>query len=433
MEKEKRCFVIMPFGKYGTEEFQRNLKIYQIMIKPVVEAMGYQSIRADELEHMGNITRDIIELLHESDLVIADLSGKNANVFYELGVRHALYRCGTIPIIREGETLPFDIANYRAVFYSSELDGPEQFRKELERRIKAFERFQERKSDNPVHDILGDKLIPRTLEDYVEKKLFQDKVTELKSLTQETEKLRQQEKDAKSREKDLQKQVKDISKETVEAIQKIKMLETKISELENELQQAREIVQRKEKLKPTLESLPSKFRSKPATLSNDQVKSMLKKNDFYCREADWSIEFCNPDGKGFKNQFEAKTIKGEKVVFDHASNLMWQQSGSPKYIKYDAAKKYVDDLNKKAFAGFKDWRLPTLEEAMSLMETEKKNGNLYIDQVFDKHQEWIWTSDPVQGESRAWVVLFANGRCSWGSLNVVYSVRAVRSGQSSTE
>jgi hypothetical protein len=86
MEKEKRCFVIMPFGKNGTEEFQRNLKIYKFMIKPVVEEMGYQSIRADELENMGNITRDIIELLHESDLVIADLSGKNANVFYELAV-----------------------------------------------------------------------------------------------------------------------------------------------------------------------------------------------------------------------------------------------------------------------------------------------------------------------------------------------------------
>ena len=119
MSRQKRCFVIMPFGKYGTEESKKNLKIYQLMIKPVVEAVGYNCIRADELEAMGNITRDIIELLHGADLVIADLTGRNPNVFYELGVRHALYRCGTIPIIHEGEYIPFDVANYRALYYSS--------------------------------------------------------------------------------------------------------------------------------------------------------------------------------------------------------------------------------------------------------------------------------------------------------------------------
>ena len=155
MGTQKQCFVIMPFGKYGKAEFERNLKIYQLMIKPVVEKCGYQSIRADELEHMGNITKDIIELLHSADLVIADLSGKNANVFYELGVRHALLSCGTIPIIKEGEILPFDIANYRAIFYSSDVGGPEIFKEKLEKRILAFERTRKGRSDNPVHDVLG--------------------------------------------------------------------------------------------------------------------------------------------------------------------------------------------------------------------------------------------------------------------------------------
>ena len=81
----KRCFIIMPFGKYGTDEYSRNQSIYRDMIKPVVKDCGYEAIRADELEHLGNITRDIIENLHSSDLVVADLSGRNANVFYELG------------------------------------------------------------------------------------------------------------------------------------------------------------------------------------------------------------------------------------------------------------------------------------------------------------------------------------------------------------
>ena len=77
----KKCFVIMPFGEMGSPEFEKNAKIYQQMIKPVLNECGYDTIRADELEHIGNITRDIIDLLHDADLVVADLSGRNANVF----------------------------------------------------------------------------------------------------------------------------------------------------------------------------------------------------------------------------------------------------------------------------------------------------------------------------------------------------------------
>ena len=420
-DKEKRCFVIMPFGKYGTDEFQRNLKIYQIMIKPVVEEMGYQSIRADELEHMGNITRDIIELLHESDLVIADLSGKNANVFYELGVRHALYRCGTIPIIRDGESLPFDIANYRAVFYSSELDGPEQFRKELGRRIGAFERLHERKSDNPVHDILGEKLIPVTLEKYVEKRIYDEKVRELNDLTKELENLRQLQKVVGRKEQDFVKQIQSLTNEKKLAENRAATLEKQIKAMKAELQQAQQM--QPEKSKPaSAPNVSSRFRSAPTELSEADVKALLKKHDFF--DSDY-----NKTGNGFKQQFEAKTIKGEKVVFDKASDLMWQQSGSPKYINFDAAKKYIDDLNKKGFAGLKDWRLPTLEEAMSLMESEKKKNDLYIDPIFDAVQRWIWTSDQVKGESRAWVVDFGFGGCVRSNLINFTFVRVVRSGQ----
>jgi len=155
-EPNRICFIIMPFGKQGTDEYDYNLKIYRLMIKPVLELCNYKPIRADDLKNPGSITHDIIELLNDADVVIADLSGKNANVFYELGVRHVLYRYGTIPIIRKGENIPFDIAQYRVIFYSSELDGPEQFKIELEQWIKSFEKSKSQKTDNPVHHILGD-------------------------------------------------------------------------------------------------------------------------------------------------------------------------------------------------------------------------------------------------------------------------------------
>lgn len=105
---------------------------------------------------------------------------------------------------------------------------------------------------------------------------------------------------------------------------------------------------------------------------------------------DWNKGWANPRGKGIQHQFE--TGKGGQVVVDKTTGLMWQQSGSPKSMVYDDAKKYIAQLNREKFAGYSDWRLPTLEEAMSLMEPQKKNADLYIDPVFDNTQRWIWTA-----------------------------------------
>jgi hypothetical protein len=94
-------------------------------------------------------------------------------------------------------------------------------------------------------------------------------------------------------------------------------------------------------------------------------------------------------------------------------------------MTYADAENYIRELNKKGVAGYNDWRLPTLEEAMSLMEPSEKHGDLYIDPVFDKTQRWIWTADKLRA-GVAWVVSFGSGYCR--SALVVYSfcVRAVR-------
>ncbi len=171
------------------------------------------------------------------------------------------------------------------------------------------------------------------------------------------------------------------------------------------------------------------FRSESQTLSEKEVRAILKKHDFYCREYDWNKVYCNPNGRGFAHQYQPQTIQGDQVVLDQVSGLMWQQGGSNKYMEYEPAKKWIADLNQQSYAGYKDWRLPTLEEAMSLMEPKKKNGDLYIDPVFDKTQSWIWTADPIVGSAAAWVVSFDLGGCIPYYLFIY--VRAVRSGLSS--
>ncbi len=107
------------------------------------------------------------------------------------------------------------------------------------------------------------------------------------------------------------------------------------------------------------------------------------------------------------HDYEVKTIKGDEIVIDHATELVWHQSGSSAYMDMRKAKKWLRKLNIKGYSGYHDWRLPTLEEASTLLELNMENGN-FIDPVFDKRQWGMWTDDR-DGRNHAWIVTFVNG------------------------
>ncbi len=113
------------------------------------------------------------------------------------------------------------------------------------------------------------------------------------------------------------------------------------------------------------------------------------------------------------------------VLIDHATNLMWEKSGSDKSMNYENAKKYIEKLNHEQYAGYKDWCLPTLKQAITLLEQEGDSVKLYIDPGFNKQQEMIWTSDKTNA-SRAWVVFFSYGHCYSNNFSYLAFVRAVR-------
>ncbi len=169
---------------------------------------------------------------------------------------------------------------------------------------------------------------------------------------------------------------------------------------------------------------PLVLRSTPnRNLSANQVKSAITKFDFYCKTHDWSKKWSNPNGQGIVNDFELG-LNGQ-VVHDRTSGLMWEQSRSSNYTTFEDAPKHVAQLNRNHFAGYDDWRLPTLEEAMSLMEPAQINNDLYINPIFDGTQRWIWTADKYNASS-VWVVNFLYGFCNIIRMDYSYYICAVR-------
>lgn len=153
------------------------------------------------------------------------------------------------------------------------------------------------------------------------------------------------------------------------------------------------------------------LRSNPRILSEKDVLTLLRENDLFCGAPAWNTNFHNLEGKGVKHRYEPQSINSDRVVLDYTTGLMWHQSGS-KYLTYKDAKEWLQELNEEGYAGFWDWRLPTIEECVSLMERVKDTNQLFINPIFSPMQNELWTVDtlpegPLWGRDEfAYVVFF---------------------------
>src|SRR5918995_63982 len=113
------CFALMPFGQKRdiTGTLINFDSIYKALIAPSIEEAGLQPLRADEEVAGGIIHKPMFERLILCEYAVADLTTANANVFYELGVRHAVRPWSTVLLFAEQSRLPFDVAPLRAVSY----------------------------------------------------------------------------------------------------------------------------------------------------------------------------------------------------------------------------------------------------------------------------------------------------------------------------
>lgn len=147
---DKVCFIITPIGKEGTEIRKNADEVLEYIINPACEAFGYTVVRADKMPNSGLITKAIIEQIISADLVIADLTGNNPNVFYELAIRHS-YRKPAIQIIKGDMNIPFDIANMRTISYETTLSGADLAKKDIQVMMQAIEKGEV--VHNPVSEV----------------------------------------------------------------------------------------------------------------------------------------------------------------------------------------------------------------------------------------------------------------------------------------
>lgn len=127
----KSCFTIMPFGGWHDSYY---LDIYL----PAIEEVGFIAQRADDLFRPGTIINDIWEYTKGAEIILADLTGKNPNVFYELGLAHAIAK-PAILVTEKMDDVPFDLRALRILEYDrNEPDWGAVLKRNIVRSIKEI-------------------------------------------------------------------------------------------------------------------------------------------------------------------------------------------------------------------------------------------------------------------------------------------------------
>ncbi len=183
------CFILMPFGKKKDEkgkiiDFD---KIYNDFIKPSIEQSGLEPIRADEEQTGGIIHKAMYERLMLCEYAVADLSLLNANVFYELGIRHAIRSYSTITIFESNSRLPFDVNFLRSLPYDRKLKNLEELKSQLTEKLSNAQSHN-KDTDSPLFQLV-EGIRPSSIE-HIKTDVFRDQVEYNKKIKLQLEILR---------------------------------------------------------------------------------------------------------------------------------------------------------------------------------------------------------------------------------------------------
>lgn len=127
--KSRQCFILMPFREDWSERIWR-------IVHDILKGYGLEGIRADNM-YGQDVMEDIWTGINSSEVVIADASKRNPNVFYELGIVHTIGK-KAILLAQSAKDIPFDLKRLRHIIYKDNADGYEVLRKEIPASLSAF-------------------------------------------------------------------------------------------------------------------------------------------------------------------------------------------------------------------------------------------------------------------------------------------------------
>jgi hypothetical protein len=135
-------FVSMPFGHrsgflgHGEVEIDFDV-VWKELLRPTAPE-GWAAVRIDEVDEPGQISNQYLQYLQRAEVVVFDITFQNPNVYYELGLRHSFAREKSILVAQEGTRLPFNLQQYRVLFYDfDQRSGWEQFQTRLRKMIES--------------------------------------------------------------------------------------------------------------------------------------------------------------------------------------------------------------------------------------------------------------------------------------------------------
>ena len=145
--ENNKCFIITPIGNAKSETREKADGIINNVIKPILNELEIEPVVPHESNEPGSITSEIINEIIDDKLVIANLTGLNPNVMYELAIRHSFAK-PVVCIFEKGTILPFDIKDDRAIEYEDSIAGAGDLKEKLKGMILAA--LKQKVINNPV-------------------------------------------------------------------------------------------------------------------------------------------------------------------------------------------------------------------------------------------------------------------------------------------
>jgi len=145
------CFIVTPVGEENSAVRRATDGLIKATVRPVLTQLGFTVLAAHEIPDPGSITRQVIEQLLNSQLVVANLTSLNPNVMYEVGVRHCV-RLPLVVLAERGTKLPFDIQDERTLFYDNDMAGTEDLKPLLKQMCEKA--IADESPDNPVYRVV---------------------------------------------------------------------------------------------------------------------------------------------------------------------------------------------------------------------------------------------------------------------------------------